>query len=250
MNTLPQKPFQILLIGDSCIDEYQYGVVDRISPEAPVPIFKYLRSEEKPGMVYNVRDNLEKLGCHVTLLTRDPSRKTRLIDSRTGHHITRIDRDMTSLPIDILHFAASDYDAVVISDYNKGAVTYELVEGLIKNSDCPVYIDTKKKDLARFEGAFVKINKLEESLATSFPTELIVTQGKAGALYKGELYPAPSIEVIDVCGAGDTFLASMVYFHLVTCNMNLAIPLANKASAITVQKLGTYAPSMKEFYET
>jgi len=57
MITPPLKPFQILLIGDSCIDEYQYGTVDRISPEAPVPIFKYLRSEEKPGMVYNVRNN-------------------------------------------------------------------------------------------------------------------------------------------------------------------------------------------------
>jgi D-beta-D-heptose 7-phosphate kinase/D-beta-D-heptose 1-phosphate adenosyltransferase len=247
MNTPPLKPFQILLIGDSCIDEYQYGTVDRISPEAPVPIFKYLRSEEKPGMVYNVRNNLEKLGCHVTLLTRDPSRKIRLIDSRTGHHITRIDRDVLAVPVDIIRFSSSDYDAIVISDYDKGTVTYELVEDLIKNSNCPVYIDTKKKDLARFEGAFVKINSLEKSLAISFPTELIVTLGKNGARYKDTTFPSPSIEVTDVCGAGDTFLAAMVYFHLVSCNMNLAIPLANKASAITVQKIGTYAPAMKEF---
>jgi D-beta-D-heptose 7-phosphate kinase/D-beta-D-heptose 1-phosphate adenosyltransferase len=227
MNTPPLKPFQILLIGDSCIDEYQYGTVDRISPEAPVPIFKYLRSEEKPGMVYNVRNNLEKLGCHVTLLTRDPSRKIRLIDSRTGHHITRIDRDVLAVPVDIIRFSSSDYDAIVISDYDKGTVTYELVEDLIKNSNCPVYI--------------------EKSLAISFPTELIVTLGKNGARYKDTTFPSPSIEVTDVCGAGDTFLAAMVYFHLVSCNMNLAIPLANKASAITVQKIGTYAPAMKEF---
>jgi D-beta-D-heptose 7-phosphate kinase/D-beta-D-heptose 1-phosphate adenosyltransferase len=247
MNTPPPKPFQILLIGDSCIDEYQYGTVDRISPEAPVPIFKYLRSEEKPGMVYNVRNNLENLGCHVTLLTRDPSRKTRLIDSRTGQHITRIDRDVLSVPLDVINFSSSDYDAIVISDYNKGAVTYGLVEDLIKDFTCPVYIDTKKTDLKRFEGAIVKINSLENSLATSFPTELIVTQGKAGARYKGTVYPAPAIEVTDVCGAGDTFLASLVYFHLTTGNLNLAIPLANKASAITVQKLGTYAPTMEEF---
>jgi D-beta-D-heptose 7-phosphate kinase/D-beta-D-heptose 1-phosphate adenosyltransferase len=73
MNTPLQRPFKILLIGDSCIDEYQYGTIDRISPEAPVPIFKYIRSEEKPGMVYNVKNNLENLGCQVTLLTRDPS---------------------------------------------------------------------------------------------------------------------------------------------------------------------------------
>ena len=247
MNTPPQKPFQILLIGDSCIDEYQYGTVDRISPEAPVPIFKYLRSEEKPGMVYNVRNNLEKLGCHVTLLTRDPSIKTRLIDSRTGHHITRIDRDVLAVPIDVINFSSSEYDAIVISDYNKGTVTYELVEDLIKTFNCPIYIDTKKKDLKRFEGAIVKINSLEKSLAISFPTELIVTLGKAGAIYKDTTFPAPSIEVTDVCGAGDTFLASLVYFHLTTGNLNLAIPIANKASAITVQKLGTYAPTMEEF---
>jgi D-beta-D-heptose 7-phosphate kinase/D-beta-D-heptose 1-phosphate adenosyltransferase len=246
MITPPQKPYQILLIGDSCIDEYQYGTVDRISPEAPVPIFKYIRSEEKPGMVFNVRNNLEKLGCHVTLLTRDPSRKIRLIDSRTGHHITRIDHDVPSVPIDILP-TVLNYDAIVISDYDKGAVTYGLVEDLIKTSSCPIYIDTKKKDLKRFEGAVVKINSLEDSLAISYPTELIVTVGKAGAKYKDTTYPAPFIEVTDVCGAGDTFLASLVYFHLATCNMELAIPLANKASAVTVQKIGTYAPTMEEF---
>ena len=247
MITPPQRPFQILLIGDSCIDEYQYGTVDRISPEAPVPIFKYLRSEEKQGMVYNVRNNLEKLGCHVTLLTREPSRKIRLIDSKSGHHITRIDRDVLAVPLDIINFSSSDYDAIVISDYNKGTVTYGLVEDLIKDSTCPVYVDTKKTDLKRFEGAVVKINSLENSLATSFPTELIVTQGKAGARYRGTVYPAPAIEVTDVCGAGDTFLASLVYFHLITGNLDLAIPLANKASAVTVQKLGTYAPTMEEF---
>ena len=246
MNTPPQKPFKILLIGDSCIDEYQYGTVDRISPEAPVPIFKYIRSDEKPGMVYNVRDNLKKLGCDVTLLTREPSRKIRLIDIRTGHHITRIDHDVIAVPVDILPTVSLDYDAIVISDYDKGVVTYDLVIELIK-SGCPVYIDTKKKDLAKFEGAFVKINSLENSLANSYPSELIVTMGKEGARYKGTTYLAPFIEVTDVCGAGDTFLASLVYFHLTTSNMELAIPLANKASAVTVQKIGTYAPTMKEF---
>jgi D-beta-D-heptose 7-phosphate kinase/D-beta-D-heptose 1-phosphate adenosyltransferase len=247
MNTPLQKPLRILLIGDSCIDEYQYGTVDRISPEAPVPIFKYLRSDEKPGMVYNVRNNLEKLGCEVTLLTREPSRKIRLIDGRTGHHIARVDHDVLTVPIDVLPNATLNYDAIVISDYNKGVVTYELVEELIKIGNCPVYIDTKKKDLARFEGAFIKINSLENSAATSYPTELIVTLGKHGARYKDKIYSAPSIEVSDVCGAGDTFLSALVYFHLTTCNMELAIPLANKASAVTVQKVGTYAPTMEEF---
>lgn len=247
MNIPQQKPFQILLIGDSCIDEYQYGTVERISPEAPVPIFKYHHSEEKPGMVYNVRNNLENLGCHVTLLTHEPSRKIRLVDSKSGHHITRIDKDVVTRPIENINFSSSDYDAIVISDYNKGMVTYELVEDLIRNYTCPVYIDTKKKDLLRFDGAIVKINNLEHSQAISYPTELIVTQGKYGAKYKEGIFPAPPIEVTDVCGAGDTFLASLVYFHLATGTLEQAIPLANKASAVTVQKLGTYAPTKEEF---
>jgi len=181
-----------LLIGDSCIDEYQYGIIERISPEAPVPIFKYLRSSEKQGMVYNVRNNLENLGCHVTLLTREPSRKIRLIDSKTGHHITRIDKDVITQPVDIIKFSSSDYDAIVISDYDKGTVTYELVEEIIRGSTCPVYIDTKKKNLKRFDGAIVKINSLEYSLATSYPTELIVTLGKYGAKYKENIFPRTS----------------------------------------------------------
>ena len=74
-----------------------------------------------------------------------------------------------------------------------------------------------------------------------------MTLGKHGARYKDNIYSAPLIEVSDVCGAGDTFLSALVYFHLTTGNIELAIPLANKASAITVQKVGTYAPTMEEF---
>ena len=49
MDTLQHKKFKILLIGDSCVDEYQYGVVDRISPEAPVPILKFQNKFTRPG---------------------------------------------------------------------------------------------------------------------------------------------------------------------------------------------------------
>ena len=65
-----QQPtqFNILLVGDDCVDVYQYGTVDRISPEAPVPIFKYSHEERKPGMAGNVACNLEALGCRVNYL--------------------------------------------------------------------------------------------------------------------------------------------------------------------------------------
>ena len=58
MDTLQQKSFKVLIIGDDCTDIYQYGYVDRISPEAPVPILNVVEEVVKPGMAGNVRENL------------------------------------------------------------------------------------------------------------------------------------------------------------------------------------------------
>ena len=57
-NTQPQTQFNVLLIGDSCIDKYNIGTVDRLSPEAPVPVFKMVDSYEVQGMAANVYLNL------------------------------------------------------------------------------------------------------------------------------------------------------------------------------------------------
>ena len=99
MDILPQKKFNILLIGDDCLDVYQYGTVDRISPEAPVPVFKFSHEERKPGMAGNVARNLESLGCGVNYLHGDTSVKTRLVDIRSKQQIVRIDNDVVSEPI-------------------------------------------------------------------------------------------------------------------------------------------------------
>lgn len=238
------------MIGDSCIDEYQYGVVDRISPEAPVPVFKYLYSEEKPGMALNVKANLEKLPVEVTLITDTPSRKVRMIDTRTKHHLLRVDTDhVCKEPLTFETVIPSFYDAVVVSDYDKGFITYELLEELGNGSIYlgPVYIDTKKKDLARLKNCIVKINEQERNACISTCENLIVTMGAKGSIYKDKLYESSPVEVSDVCGAGDTYLAALVYWHLFTGNLKLAIPFANKAAAVTVQHFGTYAPEMKEY---
>jgi D-beta-D-heptose 7-phosphate kinase/D-beta-D-heptose 1-phosphate adenosyltransferase len=242
----PHKQLKIVLIGDNCIDEYQYGTVDRLSPEAPVPVFRDKHLITKPGMAANVQANLEALGCQVTAYLSMPSVKTRLIDLRSNQHIVRIDRDQESEPLILADLDLSEYDAVVISDYNKGFVTYELVEQIIQSTSLPVFIDTKKIDLVRFEGAVVKINSLENGLAKTFPTELIVTMGKHGAKYKGRQYPAVDIDVVDVCGAGDTFLAALVFGYLMEGDMSTAIAFAVQAGAVTVQHTGVYAPTLEE----
>jgi D-beta-D-heptose 7-phosphate kinase/D-beta-D-heptose 1-phosphate adenosyltransferase len=201
-------------------------------------------------MAANVRINLEALGCDVDFITGQTCKKTRLIDIRSKQQIVRIDQDIESTPIEFLTSIPTTYDAIVISDYNKGTISYELIEFLLEDFSGPIFVDTKKTDLERMEGCIVKINSLEESLAKTFPSELIVTMGKDGARYKQYTYPAPYVEVSDVCGAGDTFLAALTYKMLDTGKIDEAIIFANSASALTVQHSGVYAPELEEIYAT
>jgi D-beta-D-heptose 7-phosphate kinase/D-beta-D-heptose 1-phosphate adenosyltransferase len=244
--------FKILLIGDSCVDEYYIGNCDRLSPEAPVPIIKIIDHYSLPGMAGNVRKNFIALGVDPEYITNIQSIvKTRYIDQKSGQQLIRVDTEpyvqewngVTSLKL-------FEYDAIVISDYNKGFINYGQIEIILKESQVPVFIDTKKTDLARMMGAFVKINSKEYSLAKSYCENLIVTLGGQGARYQGKIYPAPRVEVSDVCGAGDTFLAALAYQYLTTKKIETAIEFANKAGSITVQHRGNYAPTLQEIFET
>ena len=243
------KFWKILLLGDTCTDKYVYGTIDRLSPEAPVPVFVPKYEENRRGMAGNVEENLKALGCDVSLLTLGGGTKTRFIDERSNQHVMRLDQDAKGGPIELATAIPPIYDAVVISDYNKGCISYELVEQVLQQFRGPVFIDTKKTDLARFEGAFVKINSLENSLAKTLPSQIIVTLGKQGCEYAGQVYSAPQVEVADVCGAGDTFLAALVYQFLTTNQIPEALLFANRAAAVTVKHMGVYAPTLKEIDE-
>lgn len=246
MNIQQPTKYKILLLGDSCTDEYQFGSVTRISPEAPVPVFDYLYSEFKPGMASNVKANFLALGCQVDFLSLGESRKIRLVDTKTRQQLVRIDIDNCSKEGIVFDKLTEDYDAIVIADYNKGAVSEETVACVRKHYVGPVYVDTKKKDLKLFDGFFVKINEKERNECTSTVDGLIVTLGSNGAMYKDVIVKGVPVELADVCGAGDTFLASLVYFHLQTGSLLTAMEYANKASAVTVQHFGTYAPTLGE----
>ena len=247
MSIRPQRKFKVLLIGDFCVDVYQFGIIDRLSPEAPVPVFKPTYVEQRDGMAGNVCNNLQTLGCEVDFIRGNTSKKTRLIDQRSRQHIARIDEDVKSQPVKF-HTDISAYDAVIISDYAKGSVDYEIIEHILSTVKCPVFIDTKLTDLSRMEGAWVKINALEFSQIQSQCSGLIVTHGSNGAdiVRQNIQCPAPSVEVVDVTGAGDTFLAAMAYQYLITQDIKLAVEFANRAAAITVQHLGVYAPTLEE----
>lgn len=247
MKNQQQVSLKILLLGDSCYDHYYYGRVNRISPEAPIPIFDFDHAIKKHGMASNVYDNLRNLGAEVHINTSFSENKIRYIDLKTRQQLLRVDEkinDEKYQPLEIQ--VLNEYDAIVVSDYNKGFLSYEKIEELIKKFHGPIFIDTKKTDLARFEGATVKINELEYEKATSYCSSLIVTRGEKSILYDGNNYAPPKVEVHDVCGAGDTFLAALAFEFLRKRNMEKAIRFASKAASITVQKIGVYAPMLKE----
>jgi D-beta-D-heptose 7-phosphate kinase/D-beta-D-heptose 1-phosphate adenosyltransferase len=238
---------KILLIGDNGVDQYQYGTVTRISPEAPVPVVNYTHTVTKPGMAANVKDNLEQLGCEVDFVHGIKTCiKTRVIDSRTKQHLVRIDQDSPSRAVKVDYNNIDQYNAIVVSDYNKGSVDYDTIENLRYRYHGPIFIDTKKTDLVRFEGCFVKINQVEYEAAKTFPSELIVTLGKDGARYKEHTISAPQVEAFDVCGAGDTFLSALAYNYVLSQDILSAIEFAIRASSITVQHIGVYSPTLEE----
>jgi D-beta-D-heptose 7-phosphate kinase/D-beta-D-heptose 1-phosphate adenosyltransferase len=253
MNVISQETtasiskMKILLIGDNGVDQYQYGTVTRISPEAPVPIINYTHTVTKPGMASNVKDNFEKLGVNVTFVHGiRTSVKTRIIDSKSKQHLLRIDQDEMSKPVHVDYTDIDQYDAVVVSDYNKGSVEYETVENLRKNYSGPIFIDTKKTDLARFEGCYVKINATEYAAAKSYPEELIVTLGRDGVRYKEHEISTPQVEAFDVCGAGDTFLSALAFEYVRSQNILNAIEFATKAASVTIQHVGVYSPTLMQ----
>ena len=253
MSVISQDPtaniskVRILLIGDNGIDQYQYGTVNRISPEAPVPVVNFTHTETRPGMAANVRENLLALGCTVDFVHGlKTCVKTRVIDSKTKQHLVRIDQDSPSRAVKVDYNNIEQYNCIVVSDYNKGSVEYETIETLRKIYSGPIFVDTKKSDLARFEGCFVKINQVEFEAAKTYPTDLIVTLGRDGVRYKEHKFSTPQVEAFDVCGAGDTFLSALAYNYVLSHDIITAIEFATRAASITVQHIGVYSPTLEE----
>ena len=245
-----QKQFKILLIGDSCIDEYVYGICERLNPEAPVPILKFNRKETTKGMAWNVRANLMSFGLSVYILTnKEEIIKTRYIDEKSNQQILRVDDESICelIPYNQPFHKRSTtdpssddwYDALVISDYDKGFLTIEKIFELVEWFEGPVFIDSKKTKLPK-KSCYVKINEDEYKKLDNPSKNFIVTKGGKGVEYKGKLYPAEKVNVFDVVGAGDTFLSALVYFYLLYGKIEDAIPYANKAAAVAVQNFGTY----------
>ena len=247
MDIQPPKLFKILVIGDSCYDVYHYGICDRVSPEAPVIILDEKEIITLEGMSGNVTANLRAFPTRVHHISNTHrASKHRYIDQRLNQHLLRVD-EMESVGEEKINFdilpSAQTVDCVVISDYNKGFLSAEDCATICKRyKDVPLFVDSKKTDLSCYSDCTLKINAIEYQKIEQFPlqSEIIVTQGENGALYNSKNYVVEKVEVFDVCGAGDVFLATLVYFYLLKRDLPIAIVNANNAAALSVTKMGTY----------
>lgn len=243
---------KILLIGDSCKDIYHYGKCKRINPEAPVPILEEDYFETKEGMSSNVYENLLSLGVDVTHLTNNEQiEKHRIVDLTYRQQLIRYDIGEKNIKPLELKKLKSVFDIIVISDYNKGFITYDVAKYICEfYKDIPIFVDTKKKNLKCFSNCYIKINNMEYELLEDYnkDCELIVTLGGKGALYNNQIYKTKKVEVYDVCGAGDVFLSALVYKFSMNKNIKSAIHTANRLASYTVTKLGTYVLTKEDIH--
>ena len=238
---------KILVIGDSCIDKFIYCDIERICPEAPVPVLKPTKTTINPGMASNVVENLKSLGAETDIITNDNFiKKTRYIDNRSGQMVVRVDKNDKCERYQGETYDVVDYDAIIISDYCKGFLTEDDIEAFAERATCPVFLDTKKQLGKWCENIdFIKINEFEHKKnferLPDYPfilNKMIVTIGSKGCKYRDEIFPVQGVSVKDVSGAGDTFLAALVLSYLKNNDIKSAITFANECATKVVQKRG------------
>jgi D-beta-D-heptose 7-phosphate kinase/D-beta-D-heptose 1-phosphate adenosyltransferase len=240
---------KILVIGDSCIDIFRYGVINRLAPEAPIPVINPEYERSTPGMAGNVARNIEALGFEVDFITnKSEIRKIRYVCSKYNQLVLRVDENDKCEQVrftTLKNINYSDYDAVVVSDYCKGFLEEEDIE-FISKSHPLTFLDTKKilGDWAH-NFSFIKINGVEfdnnlEVLKKDIilQNKIVVTKGKHGCEYQGVTYPTQEVPVKDISGAGDTFLAGLVTEYTRSKNINVAINFAQECTTVVVQKSG------------
>ena len=209
MSALPSfAKAKVLVVGDVMLDRYWFGDVERISPEAPVPVLKVARVEERPGGAANVARNIAGLGAQCTLLSvvgddeagaclekllnqhdnlnallhRDGSISTIVKLRAIARHQQLLRLDFETAPShEILHAALEDFraqlpfaDVVILSDYGKGGLAH--IAEMIRSARAagkPVLVDPKGDDYLRYSGATLLTPNRSEfrEVAGSWKTE-------------------------------------------------------------------------------
>jgi bifunctional ADP-heptose synthase (sugar kinase/adenylyltransferase) len=244
---------KILVIGEICTDTFVYCEINRICPEAPVPILQPIETIRNSGMSGNVVSNLKSINSEVNIthwFQKEIVTKTRFVEKKSNHMFIRLDEGEEKItPLRLGEEYISDisiYDIVIISDYNKGFISDELLVKIGKNAKLSI-LDSKRiltKEIVE-SFTFIKLNEKEskQNKKLSKQNNVIVTLGGKGSVYQNILYPIlKPKETIDVSGAGDTFTSSFILKYYETKDVSKSIEFANDMASIVVSKRGVATP--------
>ena len=245
----------ITIIGELCRDVFKYGNVTRLCPEAPVPVLTDVYKEINWGMAGNVQENLlaHNPNLNINLIhQKNTIRKIRYLDDKTNHMFLRVDEGEDEIDKLVLTPEKvediTNSDLVIVSDYNKGFLTEEVLIQIGKLSKLSI-IDTKKtisEDLID-SFTFIKLNEHEyernKNISDKNKDKFIITLGMNGAKHDDIVFLSPSPkQTIDVSGAGDTFTAFFSLKYYETKNISESIKFANQMASIVVSKRGVATP--------
>ncbi|MBS3157581.1 D-glycero-beta-D-manno-heptose-7-phosphate kinase [Candidatus Woesearchaeota archaeon] len=294
---------RVLVIGDIMLDKHLHGEVSRISPEAPVPILKVNQETYNPGGAGNLASNLSALGAKVyvggivgndeaqrklfeifennnidtSCILKSNKPTTQKIRGMSRQHLFRIDYEDTQ-NIDeqeeekllfMIKNKIRDIDAILLSDYNKGTLTENLITNIIKlakENNKLVTADCKPKNFSFYKDldllkpnekeAFemAKVSDIEEAgkiISENLNSHVIITRGNEGmSIFERNKIPkhipARAKQVYDVSGAGDTVLATLTLSLLVGNSLEESAKLANEAASIVVSKPGVVTLTLDE----
>jgi D-beta-D-heptose 7-phosphate kinase/D-beta-D-heptose 1-phosphate adenosyltransferase len=249
---MKEKNLKILVIGESCVDQFVYCNTNRLSPEAPVPVLNPVYTTENSGMAGNVYENVCTLDLEsdVTLCYQDEDIiKRRYIDVKSNHMFLRVDTGEDKITefdySENITQQIKEADLVIVSDYNKGFLDNHMLWDIGHLAKISI-LDTKRKlpkDVVS-KYSFIKLNEGEAKNNSHLdPKNIITTLGSKGAYYNGMLYSQPNPQqTIDVSGAGDTFVAAFAVKFLETLEVEPAINYANEMASIVVSKRGVVTP--------
>ena len=254
---------KILVIGERIIDYHIYGTATRLGPDAPYPVFIKHHTEENRGGAANVVANLTGLAPEYRvefICNYQPIIKTRYVDQKSNYILLRVDEHDFVPPISVdsglndlsLSDSVAKYEAIIFSSYNKGFLSTNSIFAIAQNAgkykiptflDCRFVLGPWSRDIfiTKINEKEYQDNLKERNNPAEYTEHLIVTLGEKGAKYNDKIYPTNKVEVRDLSGAGDSFMAGLVTKYLETKDIEESIKYANKVASFAVSKKGVIA---------
>lgn len=273
----------VLFIGDPILDVYHYGEITRLNPEGPWPLVDITSCHRHRGGVenvycscFNMLHNLSK--CHIRLIDGGTSTamevKNRYVVNntvllRTDSRTTQEQREAFGAEVArrFLALSSDNWDIIAISDYNKGAITPQLLDLLseyhIAHPDTFIAIDPKSIDYrlfgeSRWRDMFDLIKPNEKCLSNADPEiesvllcDWVTSKGKDGVIINQFFedgccltteIPAERTDgdLVDTCSCGDSLFAGIISGFVLGLSLVNAVKLGNFLAARTASKFGSY----------